>query len=161
MLFRSILGTMLQENGVTEWSPLFSEPHPSREFCVQYGETDYDFLCRMAAEEGIFFYEEHAYKSTDQSLVLCDTVRHLPESFISRDKSRRHTGKTKTQGSQLQHFQEYATPRASRGQACKVEERSQTKERLLHSTHLGGHKPENRLQIQESHANTIEQEDLK
>ncbi|MDA4178652.1 type VI secretion system tip protein VgrG, partial [Escherichia coli] len=33
------------------------------------------------AEEGIFFYEEHAYKSTDQSLVLCDTVRHLPESF--------------------------------------------------------------------------------
>ncbi|HDX2733135.1 TPA: type VI secretion system tip protein VgrG, partial [Escherichia coli] len=26
-------------------------------------------------------YEEHAYKSTDQSLVLCDTVRHLPESF--------------------------------------------------------------------------------
>lgn len=57
---KSILGTMLQENGVTEWSPLFSEPHPSREFCVQYGETDYDFLCRMAAEEGIFFYEEHA-----------------------------------------------------------------------------------------------------
>ena len=78
---KSILGTMLQENGGTEWSPLFSEPHPSREFCVQYGETDYDFLCRMAAEEGIFFYEEHAYKSTDQSLVLCDTVRHLPESF--------------------------------------------------------------------------------
>ncbi|HFU8104414.1 TPA: type VI secretion system tip protein VgrG, partial [Escherichia coli] len=76
---KSILGTMLQENGVTEWSPLFSEPHPSREFCVQYGETDYDFLCRMAAEEGIFFYEEHAYKSTDQSLVLCDTVRHLTE----------------------------------------------------------------------------------
>ncbi|MDC7207272.1 type VI secretion system tip protein VgrG [Escherichia coli] len=77
----SILGTILQENGVTEWSPLFSKPHPSREFCVQYGETDYDFLCRMAAEEGIFFYEEHAQKSTDQSLVLCDTVRYLPESF--------------------------------------------------------------------------------
>ncbi|WP_412524327.1 contractile injection system protein, VgrG/Pvc8 family [Escherichia coli] len=51
-----------ERNRVTEWSPLFSEPHPSREFCVQYGETDYDFLCRMAAEEGIFFYEEHAQK---------------------------------------------------------------------------------------------------
>src|SRR5699024_5742832 len=34
----SILGTLLKENGVTEWSPLSSEPHPSREFCVQYGE---------------------------------------------------------------------------------------------------------------------------
>ncbi len=33
----SILATILKENGVTEWSPLFSEPHPSREFCVQYG----------------------------------------------------------------------------------------------------------------------------
>ncbi|MDA6210492.1 contractile injection system protein, VgrG/Pvc8 family, partial [Escherichia coli] len=55
--------------------------HPSREFCVQYGETDYDFLCRMAAEEGIFFYEEHAQKSTDQSLVLCDTAKwHLNRS---------------------------------------------------------------------------------
>ncbi len=36
---KSILGTMLQENGVTEWSPLFSEPHPSREFCV-HGPMD-------------------------------------------------------------------------------------------------------------------------
>ncbi|ECI4031675.1 type VI secretion system tip protein VgrG, partial [Salmonella enterica subsp. enterica] len=71
---KSILGTILQENGVTEWSPLFSEAHPAREFCVQYSETDYDFLARMAAEEGIFFYEEHAQTSDDQSLVLCDTV---------------------------------------------------------------------------------------
>lgn len=78
---KSILGTMVQENDVTEWSPLFSEPHPAREFCVQYGETDYDFLARMAAEEGIFFYEEHAVNSDDQSLVLCDTVRFLPEAF--------------------------------------------------------------------------------
>ncbi len=79
----SILGTILQENGVTEWSPLFSEPHPSREFCVQYGETDYDFLCRMAAEEGIFFMRSTRRKSIDQSLVLCDTVRYLPESLRS------------------------------------------------------------------------------
>ncbi|WEJ84577.1 type VI secretion system tip protein VgrG [Kluyvera intermedia] len=78
---KSILGTILQENGVTDWSPLFSEAHPAREFCVQYGETDYDFLARMAAEEGLFFYEEHSPDSDDQSLVLCDTVRFLPESF--------------------------------------------------------------------------------
>lgn len=77
----TILGTILRENDVTEWSPLFSAPHPAREFCVQFEETDYDFLCRMAAEEGIFFYEEHALKSDDQSLVLCDTVRSLPDTF--------------------------------------------------------------------------------
>jgi len=78
---KSILGTILQENGVTDWSPLFSEAHPAREFCVQYGETDYDFLARMAAEEGLFFYEEHSSDSDDQSLVLCDTVRFLPKAF--------------------------------------------------------------------------------
>ncbi|QLR76056.1 type VI secretion system tip protein VgrG [Citrobacter freundii] len=78
---KSILGTILQENDVTDWSPLFSEAHPAREFCVQYGETDYDFLARMAAEEGLFFYEEHSPDSDDQSLVLCDTVRFLPEAF--------------------------------------------------------------------------------
>ncbi|EAA7091466.1 TPA: type VI secretion system tip protein VgrG [Salmonella enterica] len=78
---KSILETILQENGVTEWSPLFSESHPVREFCVQFEETDLDFLSRMAAEEGIFFYEEHAMKSNDQSLVLCDTVRFLPDAF--------------------------------------------------------------------------------
>ncbi|WGL57127.1 type VI secretion system tip protein VgrG [Kluyvera intermedia] len=78
---KSILGTILQENGVTDWSPLFSEAHPAREFCVQYGETDYDFLARMAAEEGLFFYEEHSLDSDDQSLVLCDTVRFLPKAF--------------------------------------------------------------------------------
>ncbi|QGH29008.1 type VI secretion system Vgr family protein [Kluyvera intermedia] len=78
---KSILGTILQENGVTNWSPLFSEAHPAREFCVQYGETDYDFLARMAAEEGLFFYEEHSSDSDDQSLVLCDTVRFLPKAF--------------------------------------------------------------------------------
>ena len=78
---KSILGTILQENGVTDWSPLFSEAHPAREFCVQYGETDYDFLARMAAEEGLFFYEEHSSDSDDQNLVLCDTVRFLPKAF--------------------------------------------------------------------------------
>lgn len=78
---KSILGTILQENGVTDWNPLFSEAHPAREFCVQYGETDYDFLVRMAAEEGVFFYEEHSPDSDDQSLVLCDTVRFLPKAF--------------------------------------------------------------------------------
>jgi type VI secretion system secreted protein VgrG len=78
---KSILGTILQENDVTDWSPLFSEAHPAREFCVQYGETDYDFLTRMAAEEGLFFYEEHSPDSDDQSLVIGDTVRFLPEAF--------------------------------------------------------------------------------
>ncbi|EFP5569676.1 type VI secretion system tip protein VgrG [Escherichia coli] len=37
---RTISATLLNENGVTEWTPLFYEDHPAREFCVQYGESD-------------------------------------------------------------------------------------------------------------------------
>ncbi len=38
--------------------------HPAREYTVQYGETDYDFMCRLLAEEGIAFYFDHAQKTT-------------------------------------------------------------------------------------------------
>ncbi|ENC8152378.1 TPA: type VI secretion system tip protein VgrG [Escherichia coli] len=40
---RTISATLLNENGVTEWTPLFYEDHPAREFCVQYGESDLAF----------------------------------------------------------------------------------------------------------------------
>ncbi|WP_330986274.1 MULTISPECIES: contractile injection system protein, VgrG/Pvc8 family, partial [Enterobacterales] len=43
---QSISATLLNENGVTEWSPILYDPHPAREFCVQYGESDLDFLSR-------------------------------------------------------------------------------------------------------------------
>ncbi|EDV0262039.1 hypothetical protein YM80_002646, partial [Salmonella enterica subsp. salamae] len=37
---QTISATLLNENGVTGWTPLFYEDHPAREFCVQYGESD-------------------------------------------------------------------------------------------------------------------------
>lgn len=43
---QAISSTLLNENGVTEWTPVFYEPHPAREFCVQYGESDLAFLTR-------------------------------------------------------------------------------------------------------------------
>ncbi|MGY9398732.1 contractile injection system protein, VgrG/Pvc8 family, partial [Citrobacter freundii] len=50
---QAIATTLLTENGITDWVPSFYEPHPAREFCVQYGETDLTFLTRLWAEEGI------------------------------------------------------------------------------------------------------------
>ena len=34
---RTISATLLNENGVTEWTPLFYEDHPAREFCAVRG----------------------------------------------------------------------------------------------------------------------------
>ncbi|EJH2657069.1 type VI secretion system tip protein VgrG [Salmonella enterica] len=77
----SILQRLLDDNRVSETSFLLGLAHPEREFCVQYGETDYEFLCRLLSEEGIFFYEEHARKGTNQRLIFADKAFYLPEAF--------------------------------------------------------------------------------
>ncbi|EPE1340732.1 type VI secretion system tip protein TssI/VgrG [Salmonella enterica] len=71
---QAISSTLLNENGVTEWTPVFYESHPAREFCVQYGESDLAFLTRLWSEEGIFFFDWYAPEGAEQKLVLCDDV---------------------------------------------------------------------------------------
>ena len=74
---RTISATLLNENGVTEWLPLFYEDHPAREFCVQYGESDLGFLTRLWAEEGLFFFERCGMEGPEQKLAVCDDVAGL------------------------------------------------------------------------------------
>ena len=76
---KAISTTLLNENGVTEWLPAFHEDHPSREFCVQYGESDLVFLSRLWAEEGIFFFDKLSPDGSDQKLTLCDNVAGLSQ----------------------------------------------------------------------------------
>lgn len=74
---KSISSTLLEENGVTDWQVSFNASHPSREFCVQYGESDLAFLSRLWTEEGIFFYDKFSPNSPEQKLLLCDDVASL------------------------------------------------------------------------------------
>ena len=74
---QTISSTLLNENGVTEWLPLFYESHPAREFCVQYGESDLGFLTRLWAEEGLFFFERCGKEGPEQRLAVCDDVAGL------------------------------------------------------------------------------------
>jgi type VI secretion system secreted protein VgrG len=48
-----------------------------RKFCVQYRETDMDFVCRLLQEEGIFYFFEH---SEDKHVMVFgdDTVNYKP-----------------------------------------------------------------------------------
>ncbi|MCO5781547.1 type VI secretion system tip protein VgrG [Citrobacter sp. BR102] len=71
---QAISATLLDENGITDWTPSFYESHPAREFCVQYGESDLTFLSRLWAEEGIFYFDWCSPAGTEQKLVLCDDV---------------------------------------------------------------------------------------
>ena len=42
-----------------------------REYCVQYRETDFDFITRLAAEEGLVYHFEHS--ATGHTLVFSDS----------------------------------------------------------------------------------------
>jgi len=45
--------------------------HPPREYCVQYRETDFNFLTRLMEEEGIFYFFRHA-EGTHKMIVADD-----------------------------------------------------------------------------------------
>ncbi|MEP4196394.1 MAG: type VI secretion system tip protein TssI/VgrG [Aliishimia sp.] len=54
-----------------------SQTYKAREYCVQYRETDYDFICRLMEEEGIYFYFVQEEKTL--KMVLADSISaHKP-----------------------------------------------------------------------------------
>ncbi|CAN0605158.1 unnamed protein product, partial [Ectocarpus sp. 12 AP-2014] len=46
------------------------ETYPPREYCVQYNETDLNFVCRLLEHEGISFFFEYA--DGEHTLILTD-----------------------------------------------------------------------------------------
>ena len=51
-----------------------SGDHREWTYCVQYRETDFNFVSRMMEQEGIFYYFEH--EENQHTLVLCDKPTH-------------------------------------------------------------------------------------
>ena len=52
-----------------------SKSYPPREYCVQYDESDLDFVQRLMEHEGIFYFFEYA--EDGHTLVLADTLAKL------------------------------------------------------------------------------------
>jgi len=57
-----IIRQVLQDGGITgdRFNFRLQGKYPEREYCVQYRETDLDFISRLCEEEGIFYFFEHA-----------------------------------------------------------------------------------------------------
>ena len=63
--------------GFNDFKKSLTGTYPSREYCVQYGETDFDFVSRLLEEEGIYYFFEH--EKTKHTLVLADgSSAHQP-----------------------------------------------------------------------------------
>lgn len=78
----TIITTLLHDNHVTDYAFILRHPHPVREFCVQYQETDFTFLQRLVAEEGLFYYfEQH---DNGSRLIFSDDANTLsPENNVA------------------------------------------------------------------------------
>ncbi|MFJ2983602.1 MULTISPECIES: type VI secretion system Vgr family protein [unclassified Pseudomonas] len=67
-----IIELMLKRQGITRYEFFTYADHQVREFCVQAGETDLDFIARLAAEEGFVYRFEHS--DTQHKLLFSDRV---------------------------------------------------------------------------------------
>ncbi|MBD2826766.1 type VI secretion system Vgr family protein [Xenorhabdus szentirmaii] len=76
----TIVTSILKEHGIRDVVFSLRHPHPEREFCVQYKESDFAFLQRLTAEEGIFYFFECG--SGRNTLVFADDAGSVPPGIV-------------------------------------------------------------------------------
>jgi type VI secretion system secreted protein VgrG len=59
---------------VADFDPQTTETYQEREYCVQYRETDFNFVARLMEEEGIYYYFRHS--ASAHTLVTADNPSH-------------------------------------------------------------------------------------
>ncbi len=66
--------------------------YPVREYIAQHRETDFDFVARLLAEHGLWYYFDHRPDEKVERLVITDSAKHAPavakdpDIRLSRDK---------------------------------------------------------------------------
>ena len=65
-----IISTVFKEHGFSDFANRLYGSFAPREYCVQYRESDFDFVSRLMEEEGIFYFFEH--EKDKHTLVLAN-----------------------------------------------------------------------------------------
>lgn len=72
-----IIEKILDEHGIHKSIRVQSAGRAVREYCVQYDESDFNFISRLMEEEGIFYFFEHT--ESEHLLILGDDISvHTP-----------------------------------------------------------------------------------
>ena len=70
-----IIKAILKLGGVTEYTLANQKGGKTvRNYCVQYNESDFDFISRLMEEEGLYYYHQHT--DGGHKLVICDNPGH-------------------------------------------------------------------------------------
>ena len=78
-----IINKVFQKHGMQDFRVATTHSVPSREYTVQYRETDFNFVSRLMEQDGIYFYFEHGRPMLPDGkretvfkhvMVLCDSL---------------------------------------------------------------------------------------
>ncbi|MEI6893161.1 MAG: type VI secretion system tip protein TssI/VgrG [Colwellia sp.] len=78
----SILASVFDDAGFSGNYTLGNLPNDERNYCVQYNETDFDFIQRLLAEQGIHYYFSH--NSSGHQLKLQDPSCPYEDADIAK-----------------------------------------------------------------------------
>jgi len=111
MTTEQIVKTILEEHGVTQYKFELREEFKARTTCVQYRESDFDFVSRLMEQDGIYYFFDHA-GTEDETAVFCDgSGSHGPVPgeatlpYIARDQSESQRGDHIAEWAKLQQIQ--------------------------------------------------------
>jgi type VI secretion system secreted protein VgrG len=70
MTVPDIIMKVFRDHGFNDFEPRLQGSYDPWEYCVQYRETDFNFVSRLMEEEGIYYFFKH--EMGKHTLVLCD-----------------------------------------------------------------------------------------
>jgi type VI secretion system secreted protein VgrG len=71
-----IIAKVFSNLGLSDYKNSLTASYTPRDYCVQYGETTFDFLSRLMESEGIFYFFTHT--ASAHTLVLTDDASAFP-----------------------------------------------------------------------------------
>jgi type VI secretion system secreted protein VgrG len=67
---KTIIDEVFKAAGISDFKFNLKKTYKKRNYCVQYGESDFDFVTRLMEEEGIYYYYEHL--ADKHIMIICD-----------------------------------------------------------------------------------------
>lgn len=91
---QDVIQVLLQEMGIQDFAFALTKQPSVRDYCVQYRESDLEFIQRIAAEEGMYYYFEHSVSY--HSIIFSDDTQKAPTLPIELEYNTQAGGMSST-----------------------------------------------------------------
>ena len=114
-----------ETHGFSDFRLSLTEQYRTREYCVQYRESDLAYVSRLLEEEGVFYYFEHTEEK--HTLVLADANSAFPDVAGNKDIPYRAPGEAQVS---LEHIEAWRVAHEVETGACVLDDYDFTKPRV-------------------------------